>query len=580
MKKWKTEREMQKDALLKDGDYTSIRDLLNRLDNMYPDKPILAELDRDKKIVYKTCKELREEVMNLGQGLISSGLKDCHIAIIAENSVRYLISDMTISSGVGVVTPIDKDAPIELTTLLLDKCDANAVICGAAFVKKVRQVMDSLPKVRTIITIDKKMDGCLFYDDLVEIGKNSGPESEYRTMELDVNKTAKILFTSGTTGPNKGVKLTNANLTANLVNCMDVIIAQPGNTSMSILPMHHAIEINTHVMARLGCGKLTYINDNMRNMMTNIKIFKPNIVTIVPMIANAMYKAIWANAAKQGKTEKLKKGIKISNLLRKAGIDKTHSMFKDLYEPFGGNLNMMVCGGSMLNPNVVKGFNDLGVRIENGYGITECGPLISMNGDTLSEHLSVGKPCPQLEAKILNPDENGVGELCIRGKSVSKGYYKDPEATAEVFYHDGFFNTGDSAYIGKNGKIFLVGRKKNTIVLSNGKNICPEEIENNIESNLDYVNEAVVYQASYKSNDVSIKVLCAGLYIEDEEIRRNHDMIVSDIRKINSIMPKYKNIDYVELQEKECEKTSSKKIIRTLLPTTCSMQGLKIDNIE
>jgi len=568
MGKWKTEREMQRNALLKDGDYRSIRDMISRLATMYPKRYILAELDKNKEIVYYTARQMYDQVMDLGQGLLSAGLKGAHIAIIADNSCRYLIADMAISSGVGVVTPIDKDAPEQLMKLLLQKCDANAVICGAAYLKKARACLDGC----TFITIDKPMEGCLFYDDIVEEGRKCGAESEYRTMELDVDKTAKILFTSGTTGPNKGVELSNANLTANLLNCMDVIQAKDSNTSMSVLPMHHAIEINTHVMARIGSGKLTYINDNIRNMMANIKIFKPNITTVVPMIANVMYKTIWANAQKQGKADKLRRGIKLSNLLRKFGIDITHKLFKDLYEPLGGNLEMMVCGGSMLNPIVTRGLNDIGIRIENGYGITECGPLISMNGNTLTEHLSVGKACPSLEARIDNPDSEGVGDLCIRGKSVSKGYYKDPEATAEVFGSDGFFNTGDSAYIGKDGKIFLVGRKKNTIILSNGKNICPEEVENTIESNIEYVSESVVYPVSLGDT----KILCAALYIPDENARLDHKKIIADIKKVNAALPTYKAIDYVELAEKEFERTSSKKIIRTGFPEECSGKGLKI----
>lgn len=569
MGKWKTEREMQKNALLKDGDYKSIRDMLTRLSSMYPDRKIIGELDRNKEIVYHTAKELYEEVMDLGQGLLSIGLKGAHIAIIADNSCRYLISDITISSGVGVVSPIDKDALEELTRLLLEKCDATAVICGSAYLKKVRTCIGDCP----IITIDRPMEGCHFYDDIVKAGHDCGPNSEYRTLELDVDKTAKILFTSGTTGPNKGVELSNANLTANLINCMDVIKAKDGNTSMSVLPMHHAIEINTHIMTRIGSGKLTYINDNIRNMMANIKIFKPNITTVVPMIANVMYKTIWANAQKQGKAEKLSKGIKLSNFLRKFGINITHKLFKDLYEPLGDNLEMMVCGGSMLNPIVIRGLNDLGIRLENGYGITECGPLVSMNDDTLTEYLSVGKVCPQLEAKIDNPDSEGVGDLCIRGKSVSKGYYKDPEATAEVFSSDGFFNTGDNAYITNDGKIILVGRKKNTIILSNGKNVCPEEVENAIESNLAYVDESVVYPV--KASGISI--LCASLYISDENARQDHEQIIADIKQMNTKLSSYKAIDYVELAEKEFAKTSSKKIIRTGFPEECSGKGLKIE---
>lgn len=573
-----TERQMNADTLLKDGDYKSIRQILERLNAMFPDNRIFGELNRDKEIVYTTAREMYEEVMNLGDGLIAAGLKDAHIAIVSHNSVRYVLADICVSSGVGVVTPMDVDAPAELLATLTGKCDATAAFCSSKCLSKLEEVRRVCPALKTLITMDRKVEGYPFWEELTAEGRKlaEAGASVYRNIELDLEAPAKILFTSGTTGANKGVILTNANLAANIMNCMDTIKAEVGNTSMSVLPMHHATEINTHVMTRIAGGKLTYINDNMRNLMLNIRIFKPNTITIVPMIATAFYKGIWSNAEKQGKADKLRKGIKISNLLRKFGKDKTHEMFKDLYEPFGGNLSMIVCGGAMLNPVVVKGLNDIGIRLENGYGITECGPLISVNDDTLQEHLSVGRPCPSLQAKILNPDENGIGDLCIKGASVAKGYYKDDEATRKAFLEDGFFNTGDSARIDASGRIFLVGRKKNTIVLPNGKNIYPEEVENVIETNMPYASDIVVYQAVYEKGSVSTDVVCAGIFIEDEARRADHEGIAADIARINALLPDYKRINYVELPAQEYDKTSTRKIRRASLPTVCSGSGIII----
>ena len=574
--KIKTEREWQKNTLLRDGDYTSVRQMLERINQWVPNNRVLADVGPDKQLRYMTAGQLYEEVMCLGDGLIDAGLKDAHIAIISENSIRYILADICISCGVGVVTPIDAHAPQELMNLLLDKCDATAIFCGAAFLKVARAAQSALPAIKTIITLDKKMEGVPFYEELVEKGRSLADKSVYRKLDLDLDAPAKILFTSGTTGANKGVVLTNRNLAANMQNLLDVITAAGDNTSMSVLPMHHATEINTHVMARIGCGRLTYINDNMRNMMVNIKLFKPDCVTIVPMIANAFYRNIMAQAAKAGKAEKLAKGIKLCNLLKKFGIDITHKLFADVYAPFGGNLNMIVCGGSMLNPVVIKGMNDLGIRICNGYGITECGPLISMNANTLEEHLSVGKPCPSMEVKLENVDENGIGELCVKGPSVAKGYYKDPAATEAVFKADGFFNTGDSARIDAKGRIFLMGRKKNTIVLANGKNVCPEEVENVIETHLDYAQDIVVYPASLVQGKDSRDVLCVGLYIDDDEIRKDRKRIAADLASVNELLPAYKQVEYAELPDHEYEKTSTRKIRRTQLPSVCSGEGLYI----
>ena len=570
--KYKTEREFHKNFLLKEGDYRSIREMLGRINRMIPQKVLLAELDAGNNLVEYTAQNIYNEVMALGEGLVAEGLKGAHIAIVSENCCRYVIADISISSGVGVVVPVDVNSPDNLMATLLQKSDADAVLCGADLVELMEQMQQCCPRLKKIITLDRKVAGYPSYEEIV--GKGKGLNGGYRNVELDLDAPAKILFTSGTTGANKGVVLTNANLAANMVNCMDSIMTAGDTTSMSVLPMHHATEINTHIMTRIGSGRLTYVNGNMRNLMKNMKVFKPHLITVVPMIANAFYRNIQAGVKKAGKEEKLQKGIKLSNMLRKIGIDRTHKMFADLFVPFGGNLNMIVCGGSMLNPVVIKGMNDLGVRMENGYGITECGPLISINGDTLSEHLSVGKPCPGLQVKIASPDADGIGDLCVKGKSVFKEYYKDPEATAAVFDEEGFFNTGDSARIDSKGRIFLVGRKKNTIVLENGKNVCPEEIENVIETNMGYADEIAVYQAELKVGNVSRSVICAGIFIKDEQERGNRRAIEADMERINALLPDYKRIEYVELPSSEYRKTSSRKIIRKNLPQNCSGEGI------
>ena len=570
--KYKTEREFHKDFLLKEGDYRSIREMLGRINRMIPHKVLLAELDAGNNMVEYTAQNIYNEVMALGEGLVAEGLKGAHTAIVSENCCRYVIADISISSGVGVVVPVDVNSPDNLMATLLQKSDADAVLCGADLVELMVQMQQCCPRLKKIITLDRKVEGYTYYEEIV--GKGKTLDGEYRNVELDLDAPAKILFTSGTTGANKGVVLTNANLAANMVNCMDSIMTAGDTTSMSVLPMHHATEINTHIMTRIGSGRLTYVNGNMRNLMKNMKVFKPHLITVVPMIANAFYRNIQAGDKKAGKEEKLQKGLELSNMLRKIGIDRTHKMFADLFVPFGGNLNMIVCGGSMLNPVVIKGMNDLGVRMENGYGITECGPLISINGDTLSEHLSVGKPCPGLQAKIASPVADGIGDLCVKGKSVFKEYYKDPEATAAVFDEEGFFNTGDSARIESKGRIFLVGRKKNTIVLENGKNVCPEEIENVIETNMGYADEIAVYQAELKVGNVSRSVICAGIFIKDEQERGNRRAIEADMERINALLPDYKRIEYVELPSSEYQKTSSRKIIRKNLPQNCSGEGI------
>ena len=573
--KYQTEIEMQRGTLLREGRYRSIRDMLDRLSRLKPDAPILQELNEKEEKVTWTARALKEEVMCLGEGLLAAGLQGAHIAIVSGNCCRYILADLCVSNGVGVVTPIDANAPADLLALLLNKCDATALFCDPVTLPKVRSVREACPSLKTLILLSGQAEYVLTYDELLEKGRSVGENGPYHTKTLDPDAPAKILFTSGTTGINKGVVLTGANLTANMNNCQDVVEAwEDHNVSMSVLPMHHSAEINTHIMTRIGCGRLTCICPDVRRMMPSLKIFQPSTITVVPMIAQAFYKSIWAGARKNGKAEKLAKGIRLANLLRKFGFEISHKLFPDVFAPFGGHLKMIICGGAMVNPVVVKGMADLGIRIENGYGITECGPLISMNADPRKEHLSVGKPCPNLETRIDQPDENGVGELCVRGRNVSSGYYKDPEATALVFDPDGWFHTGDMARIAADGRIFLMGRLKNTIVLSNGKNVNPEELENLIETRLEYVDECVVYPARLEKGDQEFIV--AGLYISDESRRADRSAVAADVAALNATLSSYKRLEYVELPATDYPKNAMRKILRKGLPTVISEGALEI----
>ncbi len=559
---YKTEREMQKKTLLKDGDFKTTREVFERIAKYIPNAQIFGELNKEKEIVYHSAKEVYEMVNAIGEGMILNGFENKHIAIIATNSYRYVLTDLAIAGGVGVVTPIDKDAPEELLSTLLNRVDSEVAVVSTDVLKRVERAMQNCEKLKTLITIDKKVEGYLSLDDIIEQGINV-KEEKYRNKELDLDAPCEILLTSGTTGANKGVIMTQRNMTANIINCMDVIKGEnKNNTSMSILPMHHATEINTHIMPRVASGRLTYINSSMKEMMTNIKIFKPYVITVVPMIANAFYKTIWSEAKKQGKEEILKKGIKLCKLLKKFNIDITHKLFKDLYVPFGGNLKQIVCGGAPLNPEVVNGLKDLGIFIINGFGITECGPLVSMNTDPYTEVYSIGQACPGLEVKIADADESGVGELCVRGTSVSKGYYKDEEGTKAVHDEDGFFHTGDLVRMDDKKRLFLAGRKKNLIVLANGKNVFPEELETQIQNTIKYVKDVIVFEGDFELNGKTNQVISAMFNVEDEAKDVSKEKLLEDFRELNKTLPAHKRIGYLEMIQEEFEKNASRKIIR------------------
>lgn len=553
--------------LLKDGNYSSTKEVVLRVAHTLPNTNLFAHLDKDLNIVYHTAADLLKDMTVLGNGLIAMGLEDKHIAVSMDNSYEYFLVDLTISSGVGVITPVDENADDETFVILLNKCDAHAIICNKFIAAKVARLKKKLPNLHLSICVDEGY-GDIQWHTLLEKGAKV-KDNYYLNKELDPDKVCKILFTSGTTGSNKGVMLTQRNLAANIYNCLDKINGPKDislDTSMSVLPMHHATEINTHIMARVAAGRLTYICSSMRNLMRDIKIFKPSIITVVPMIANAFYNNIWLNAKKLSKDQKLRKGIKLSNLLRKFGIDITHKLFKDLYEPFGGKLIEIVCGGAILNPQVVKGLNDLGIHIINGYGITECGPLVSMNANTIKAYASIGQVCDSFEYKIDNPNEESIGELCVKGPSVFQGYYKNKEDTAKVFDKDGFFHTGDLVKEDKQKRLYITGRCKNVIILDNGKNICPEEIEHVVEISQNFLKDIVCYQY----NDNGKDIIVVGIWTDNEYNSEDLKQLFIDI---NKKLPMHKKINYVNISDTEYEKTSTKKIKRNNLEKYHNQKG-------
>ena len=305
-------------------------------------------------------------------------------------------------------------------------------------------------------------------------------------------------------------------------------------------------------------GKLIVICDSIKNFWRFLKKFHPDETIVVPMIANAIYKNIYTN---NKNPKSFKRRLRLHKFLSFFGINTSRKIFKKEFEFLGGNFYNLIVGGAPLNATVAKGLNDVGITVCNGYGITECAPLVCMNTRIFDESVSMGTACPRLEVKLYNV-ENNVGELCVRGKNVSKGYFEDSESTSLVFDKDGYFHTGDLVETDKQGKIFLKGRKNNLIVLDNGKNVFPEEIEHKIESSMPYVKEVLVYDAEVLIGNQLQNVLCAGIFIEDESLR-DRAKIESDFKALNSQISNYKRIAYVDILECEFEKTSSRKLKRT-----------------
>ena len=545
----------------------TLRDLLERSEKKYSLDFAYKELDPERNLHSYTFVQLREDVDALGTSLLERGLLGKHFAIVSESSYSYVVSYMAVSMGLGVIVPLDKELSKEELLKLICKSDAEVLLYSELLSDDVEELKGSCPEVRTFINISMygtKM-GSISILDLLQEGRsliNSG-DRRYKTLPIDRNKMAAILFTSGTTGVHKGVMLSHKNILTVIHSAFSMF--RFSKVSFSVLPINHTYEFNLHILGCLYGGITLCFNDSIKHVKDNLMIFQPGMTLMVPMIVESLYKNIWKEAEKNNLTKHLQYGIWFSNLIRKVGIDQRKLFFKPIMESLGGNLQTIVCGGAPLRPDIVKGFEDIGISVYNGYGITECAPLIATNCTMKNIAGSVGFVIPDNLVRIADTDEDGIGEIQVQGDNVMMGYYKDPVSTRKTFTADGWFKTGDLGYLDRKGALYITGREKNLIILANGKNVHPEELEEYILDHLAYVKEVVVYAPlSPEGNEVMIM---AEAYVEDQFlIEKGVDeakkILKEDISKLNHKLSVYKRIHDVELRECEFEKTSTKKIKR------------------
>ena len=545
----------------------TLRDLLERSEKKYGLDFAYKELDPERNLHSYTFVQLREDVDALGTSLLERGLLGKHFAIVGENSYSYVVSYMAVSMGLGVIVPLDKELSKEELLKLICKSDAEVLLYSELLSDDVEELKGSCPEVRTFINISMygtKM-GSISILDLLQEGRsliNSG-DRRYKTLPIDRNKMAAILFTSGTTGVHKGVMLSHKNILTVIHSAFSMF--RFSKVSFSVLPINHTYEFNLHILGCLYGGITLCFNDSIKHVKDNLMIFQPGMTLMVPMIVESLYKNIWKEAEKNNLTKHLQYGIWFSNLIRKVGIDQRKLFFKPIMESLGGNLQTIVCGGAPLRPDIVKGFEDIGISVYNGYGITECAPLIATNCTMKNIAGSVGVVIPDNLVRIADTDEDGIGEIQVQGDNVMMGYYKDPVSTRKTFTADGWFKTGDLGYLDRKGALYITGREKNLIILANGKNVHPEELEEYILDHLAYVKEVVVYAPlSPEGNEVMIM---AEAYVEDQFlIEKGVDeakkILKEDISKLNHKLSVYKRIHDVELRECEFEKTTTKKIKR------------------
>ena len=549
------------------------KDMLRQADEQAGDKiAIRYFLDwASKSIRDVTYHEFKHETEVLGTGLASLGITDCHVAMVSENSYYWILTYVTVLNSSGVYVPVDKELPFDEIMNILRHSDSEVVFYSGAYEREFRERADELPQIKYFIGIDlpaESADGRFVSrealmakgEELLEAGDDS-----YLSLESDDAELKMLVYTSGTTGVAKGVMLSLHNLVSSVYYGLQV--STVFTTCLSVLPYHHTYEAVCGLLVSLHHHSTICVNDSLRHVAENMKLFQPDYIMLVPLFVENLYKKIRANIEAKGKTKAFDKLIAMSNGMRHVGIDMRRKLFSQIYDVFGGRIIKLVCGGAPIRPELAAFFDAVGINLINGYGITECSPLVSVNRDYYSDYRSVGVKLPCLEIKIDEPNEDGEGEICVKGDVVMMGYYKNPEATAAVLGEDGWFRTGDYGRFNDEGQLFITGRKKNLIVLKNGKNVYPEEIEEYIAS-IPYVSEVVVYAVKNDSGEET--ALCAEIFPDEEmfEGKSNEERnatIKNAVEELNRKLPNYKKILKIKLRSTEFEKTTSKKIKRVNL---------------
>ena len=523
----------------------TIHTLWNRSVQDYADLPAVRWLVKKdiKEVSYKQADEI---ISGLRKGAAALGFEHRHIALVGTNSVEWIEAYMSVVTSTNTAVPLDSALPAHDLIDLIDRSDSEGVFIDPKFATLAGEIKDKCKKVKKIWTLsDEAISGTDSLNDLITAGEKSDEPSAPEEEDISM-----IVFTSGTTGKSKGVMLSHRNVTASVVASLRVLQSTHG---IGFLPMNHTFAWASALFSSnvvIGWG---YICRSLKDIPNDMKTYHPHQIAGVPLLVETIYKTIWRTAEKKGAADKLRKGLKISNFLRKFGIDIRRKLFKEIIDGLGGELEYLVIGGAYLDPKIEKGMSDFGIEILNGYGTTECSPGITLSTMFAHKLGSCGKPMSCCEVKTHDPDEEGVGEIWVKGDNVMVGYYDDPEATASVF-QDGWYKTGDFGRFDKDGYLFYVGRKKNLIVLSNGKNVSPEEIEDKIMITIPYVKEVVV---SDEDNFIT-----AEFYLDEEACPDAKERIKQDVTELNRNLPVYKRILKVKTRDTEFPKTTTLKIKR------------------
>ncbi len=534
----------------------------------FPDKPAISyKLNpRDKETQSVTYLQAKNDIRDLGTEEIALGLRDKKVAIVGGASCGWVYTYFSLMAIGAVTVPLDKEMPAPDLAATIERASCYALFYGAEIAGKLDYLkQNTKAELYVCMNGDPLADGDLALASLIEAGgkKFAEGDNSYYDYEIDPDRLATIVFTSGTTGKGKGVMLSQTNIVTDMTQGM--YLFDITRKTLNVLPPHHTFGSTVNYVGHYSQGCEIYITSGIKYLLNELKEQQPTHLVLVPLFVETLYRRIWATAEKNGIDKKLKTGMKLSNALRKVGIDKRRSIFAQVHETFGGKLEMIICGGAALNQDIIDFFDAIGITVLNGYGITECAPLVSCNRNEWQKNGSVGLPIIGEEVRIFEPDANGEGEICVKGPNVMMGYYEEPEATAAVIDEDGFFHTGDYGKLDSDGWLYITGRKKNLIIFSNGKNVYPEEIETEI-SRIRGVLEVVVYAGESKKNPEK-EVIVAEIFPDYEQLKNDGIVDVKEyfdehVKIANTHMAPYKKVGLVKIRKEEFIKNTSRKITR------------------
>ena len=550
-----------------------IRELLHSSKNRYPDRAaFLVKETQERGYEPISFFRLCEEMDALGTALLELGLSGKKIAVIGENRYEWALTYMAVACGVGVIVPMERELQFREINHLCDWVGVAAIVCTEKLEKTIKQAAEGQKKLEYLISIDKKQEEdrdpeFLSLQGLIARGKEliAQGNRDYLDAVIDPEAMSMLLFTSGTTGVAKGVMLSHKNIVSNVAN-MSQYVNVEGWVGLSVLPMHHTYEMTCHVLTALYQGCSVAICEGLKHIQSNMQEVHARVMLGVPLLFEMIHKKVWKQAEKSGKAAKMRRGIAISQKFHLYNTGMAKKLFREIHESFGGQLSLLIAGAAGIDPTVIEDFTAMGIPMIQGYGMTENSPIIAVNLDRYCKPASVGLPMPNTLVRIIDADENGIGEIICKSDSVMLGYYENPEETSRVII-DGWLYTGDYGYFDEDGFLYLTGRKKNVIVTKNGKNVFPEEVELYLLRSY-CIKECVVYGITEENDDT---VVCAEIYpdydmiqeetgiIGDERIR---ELIKKAVDGANENMPMYKRVRRFTIRETEFDKTASRKIKR------------------